>query len=190
MLLGTQQPQPRRLPALTRANEVIVSSFAASPLPAHAVRKAGDEGQAGGSALRVWGPGRLLPPCHLWQPVGLVPSGVSCRVTAAVARPCHLPAVAVGAVSGGRSNLGWEREDAGLMIAFDFVILAVIALSGNLKDSVWKCSQIITVIQKEGKIVFLLVRMESTIKNTPEPPSPFLWVGPDPARPRGTPCSC
>lgn len=74
----------------------------------------------------------------------------------------------------GRSNLGWEREDAGLMIAFDFVILAVIALSGNLKDSVWKCSQIITTIQKEGKIVFLPVRMESAIKNTPEPPSPFL----------------
>lgn len=79
-----------------------------------------------------------------------------------------------GGCSWGRSNLGWEREDAGLMIAFDFVILAVIALSRNLKDSVWKCSQIITIIQKEGKIVFLPVRMESAIKNTPEPPSPFL----------------
>lgn len=53
------------------------------------------------------------------------------------------------------------------MIAFDFVILAVIALSGNLKDSVWKCSQIITIIQKEGKIVFLPVRMESAIKKYP-----------------------
>lgn len=68
------------------------------------------------------------------------------------------------------------------MIAFDFVILAVIALSGNLKDSVWKCSQIITIIQKEGKIVFLPVQMESTIKNTSEPPSPFLcWARSCPA---------
>lgn len=90
----------------------------------------------------------LIPPPrrHLWQLEGLVPSGVSRGVTAAVARPWHLPAVVVGAVSGGGSSLGWEREDVGLMIAFDFVILAVIALSRNLKDSVWKCSQIITII--------------------------------------------
>lgn len=67
-------------------------------------------------------------------------------MTAAVAHLWHQAADAVGADSGERSNLGWEREDAGLMIAFDFVILAVIALSRNLKGSVWKCSQIITII--------------------------------------------
>jgi len=149
---------------------------------------AGGEGRADGSVLRAEGPRRLLtPPHHLRQPMGLAPSGVSRRVTAAVARPWHLPAVALGVVSQGRSNLGWERDDVSLMIAFDFVILAVIALSGNLKDSVWKCSQIITIIQKEGKIVFLPVQMEPTIKSTPEPPSSFLWVGPDSARPREPP---
>lgn len=94
--------------------------------------------------------------------------------------PWHLPAAVVGAAAGGRSNLGWEREDVSLMIAFDFVILAVIALSRSLKDSAWKCSQIITIIQKEGKIVFLPVQTESTIKNTPVPPRTFLciWLAP------------
>lgn len=74
----------------------------------------------------------------------------------------HLMAAVEGAVSGGRSSLSWEREDAGLMIAFDFVILVVIARSRNLKGSAWKCSQIITVIQKEGKSVFLPVQTKAT----------------------------
>lgn len=69
----------------------------------------------------------------------------------------------------------------GLMIAFDFVILVVIVLSRNLEVSAWKYSQIITIIQKEGKIVFLPVQMEATIENTPQAPSTLLWVGPDPA---------
>lgn len=103
--------------------------------------------------------------------------------------PWHLPAAVVGAAAVGRSNLGWEREDVSLMIAFDFVILAVIALSGSLKDSAWKCSQIITIIQKEGKTVFLPVQTESTIKNIPEPPSTFLCIRLDLAWPQGTPCS-
>ena len=66
---------------------------------------------------------------------------------------------------------------------------SLIICDPQLKDSVWKCSQIIPIIQKEGKIVFLPVQTESTIKNTPEPPSPFLRVRPDPARPQGTSCS-
>lgn len=52
------------------------------------------------------------------------------------------------------------------MIAFDFVIMAVITLSGNLKCSAWKCSQILTIIQKEGRIVFLPVQMEPAVKKS------------------------
>lgn len=76
----------------------------------------------------------------------------------------HPTAMPGRAAAGGRSNLGWEREDVVLMIAFDFVIMAVITLSGNLKYSAWKCSQILAVIQKEGKIVFLSAQTEPTIK--------------------------
>lgn len=100
----------------------------------------------------------------------------------------HPTATPGGAAAGGRSNLGWEREDVVLMIAFDFVIMAVITLSGNLKYSAWKCSQILAVIQKEGKIVFLSAQTEPTIKKNPSrPPLPPGWAGSCPAT--GPPCS-
>lgn len=71
------------------------------------------------------------------------------------------------------------------MIAFDFVIMAVITLSGNLKCSAWKCSQILTIIQKEGRIVFLPVQMEPAVKIST---SPFFRARPDPALPPGAHC--
>lgn len=73
------------------------------------------------------------------------------------------------------------------MIAFDFVIMAVITLSRNLKCSAWKCSQILTIIQKEGRIVFLPVQMEPAVKIS-ESTSLFLRAGPDPALPPGAHC--
>lgn len=81
-----------------------------------------------------------------------------------------LTVMPIGVGIGGRSNLDCCRENVVLMIAFDFVIMAVIKLSRNLKYSAWKCSQIITIMQREEKIVFLSVQMNSE-KNSKRPTS-------------------